>query len=67
MTHLNPQLARGMVYGLLVPKKINGLVWFGFSINGLVSARFGFRTRVYRFGLKVYRFLVTFFITFIVY
>ena len=35
--------------GLLVPKKINGLVWFGFSINGLVSVRFGSKTRVYRF------------------
>ena len=43
--------------GLLVPKKINGLVWFGFSINSSIS-----KIRVYRFGLKVYRFLVNFFL-----
>ena len=41
--------------GLLVPKNINSLVWFGFSINSLVSVWFGSKTRVYRFGLKVYR------------
>ena len=32
--------------GLLVPKKINGLVWFGFSINGSVSVQFGSKTQV---------------------
>ena len=35
--------------GLLVQKKINALVWFGFSITGSGSARLGSKTRVYRF------------------
>ena len=39
--------------GLLVPKTFNGLVWFGFSINGSISVRFGSKTWVYRFTIEV--------------
>ena len=37
--------------GLLVPKKLT--VWFGFSINGSISVRFGSKTWVYRFTIEV--------------
>ena len=42
-----------IINGLDVPKTFNGLVWFGFSINGSISVRFGSKTWVYRFTIEV--------------